>query len=570
MRFSSFLNIALLALFAVPATVALPVEAEDALYIRDVAHERAIEARQLLHNIIQERALDAEDAAVLEARILPILGALNNTSSVCREHFKSNLNISKVRSSCTEQARVGISFLFRTHQLMGTDNSASFSVLARFGLRNCVLFKAMVPESLPPLPFDALLIVFRHLVSFYTRKSCDLEPDEHFCSLSDPCRVAFSAFLAPILSLRLVSAAWNVAVSSALASFDPGNTSRFFKRVEDAYYPHPWHINTRVRIHVLLRRFRVYRTISSECADRGVYLAYDFGTSSGCLNAKTVIVKAWSAAEDCECVTERTVYNVLSCTRTSGIPDVLASAHDSKCEVYAIVLQRLGPTLDDVIQTLPDGKLDETMVLAVAIQMIDRYKDIHSRGVIHNGVKPANICLPPAPSHESIPRHPERSATTLFAIDFGLSSFLPPHAKLPGDRKEIVGNRSFLSVFGHHGISLSQRDDLESLAYLLSFLSHGRLPWTPPPLLLQKGAASKQPPPRLWRVKMATPASVLFRGMDSSFVEFWKDVKGLAFGEVPDYDGMRRRFEECWKGKGYDGRPGGLDWGAIFPPAPIP
>ncbi|KAF5386814.1 hypothetical protein D9615_002131 [Tricholomella constricta] len=298
--------------------------------------------------------------------------------------------------------------------------------------------------------------------------------------------------------------------------------------------------------------------------DRGVYLAHDFGSSDlGCLQAKTVIVKAWAASDDSECVTERTVYDVLQGPTVAGIPDVLMSAYDSDCGVYAIVLQRLGSTVDDVMQALPDKKLDEKMVLA----QLDRYKDIHAKGVIHNGMKPANICLPlSSPPGSDSSRHLHESST-LYAVDFGLSSLLCAHEKLPGGRKaDTVGNRCFMSVFGHHGITQSQRDDLESLAYLLSFLSHGHLPWAPPPVLVQpriKGKILPQPQPQLWRIKMSTPASILFEGMDSSFVDFWKDVKGLAFGESPDYDAMRQRFERCWERKSFGGRPGELDWGAV-------
>jgi hypothetical protein len=61
---------------------------------------------------------------------------------------------------------------------------------------------------------------------------------------------------------------------------------------------------------------------------------------------------------------------------------------------------------------------------------------------------------------------------------------------------------------------------------------------------------------------MATPASVLFRDMDASYVEFWRDVRSLAFGEVPDYDGMKRRFVDCWIRKEYEERPGDVDWWA--------
>ena len=63
---------------------------------------------------------------------------------------------------------------------------------------------------------------------------------------------------------------------------------------------------------------------------------------------------------------------------------------------------------------------------------------------------------------------------------------------------------------------------------------------------------------------MATPASVLFRNMDTSYVEFWRDVRGLAFGEMPDYDRMKERFVDYWVRAGYEGCPGEVDWWAAY------
>jgi hypothetical protein len=83
--------------------------------------------------------------------------------------------------------------------------------------------------------------------------------DKHFCSPAMPCRVA-QDLLAPLYSLRLVTSSWNAAVKR----FQHSMAHTFFSRVEDGYYPHPWHINTRVRKAVLLSRYRVFRTIHSE------------------------------------------------------------------------------------------------------------------------------------------------------------------------------------------------------------------------------------------------------------------------------------------------------------------
>lgn len=107
---------------------------------------------------------------------------------------------------------------------------------------------------------------------------------------------------------------------------------------------------------------------------------------------------------------------------------------------------------------------------------LDRYKDIHSRGIIHNGIKPGNICLPP--------QDPRTDASQLYVIDFGLSfllnvadsDFLPS-----AHRADTVGNRSYLSVLGHHGISMYTSHDPEIYEERLIFLkpNHSVMIWSP-------------------------------------------------------------------------------------------
>lgn len=178
-------------------------------------------------------------------------------------------------------------------------------------------------------------------------------------------------------------------------------------------------------------------------------------------------MKAWVSSCDDECVTESTVYQSFRSHPMNGIPIVLANSFDTGCQVHAIVLQLLGATLDDVRRLRSGGKFNDKMVLAVAIQMVgnfypenwmllliftlqlDRYRDIHARGIIHNGIKPANICLPPPGSVHEL--------STLHVIDFGLSLTLDTSSQdlLPSAcRADTVGNRSFLSIYGHHGISM--------------------------------------------------------------------------------------------------------------------
>ncbi|KAG6835481.1 hypothetical protein H0H93_000959, partial [Arthromyces matolae] len=104
--------------------------------------------------------------------------------------------------------------------------------------------------------------------------------------------------------------------------------------------------------------------------DRGVYLARDFRSSSlGCSNADVVVLKAWTKPDDQECVSERAMYQIFQSASVSGVPKLIQSAQDDKCGIYGIALQRLGPTIEDLIQALPGHRLDEKLVLDLAIQM---------------------------------------------------------------------------------------------------------------------------------------------------------------------------------------------------------
>ena len=107
--------------------------------------------------------------------------------------------------------------------------------------------------------------------------------------------------------------------------------------------------------------------------------------------------------------------------------------------------------------------------------------------------------------------------------------------------------------FIQYYIAQSQRDDLESLGYLLSALFQGSLPWDAKPRDI-----------RTWSMKMSTPGSTLFLDMDTSFLEYWKDVRSLAFNEVPDYRTLKSRFVQCWERKGFGGSPGEFDWVALY------
>ena len=200
--------------------------------------------------------------------------------------------------------------------------------------------------------------------------------------------------------------------------------------------------------------------------------------------------------------------------------------------------------------------------ISYVFDKLDRYADLHARKIIHNGGKPENIRLSSLSSSAT-------DAPTLNLLNFGYSFFCAS-SRLVRD-EECLRNSEFTSILSNHGfskffiirsqykcpynniIAQSQRDDLESLSYLLSALFQGSPPW-------DTNSWEHEP----LRKKMSTPGSVLFRDMDPSFLEYWKDVRSLAFNEVPDYCSLKSRFVQCWERKGFGGSPGEYDWLALW------
>lgn len=135
-----------------------------------------------------------------------------------------------------------------------------------------------------------------------------------------------------------------------------------------------------------------------------------------------------------------------------------------------MVMELLGSSLQDLLDSRPNDRLSLKTVLMLADQMLERVETIHSRGIIHRNVKPGNFVMGRG-----------RNAHKVYIIDFGVSTLYRDETtgehiefKNIGDR---TGNPSFTSPNSHHGYALSRRDDLFSLGYSLVYLLRGWHPW---------------------------------------------------------------------------------------------
>ncbi|ELP89798.1 casein kinase, putative, partial [Entamoeba invadens IP1] len=157
---------------------------------------------------------------------------------------------------------------------------------------------------------------------------------------------------------------------------------------------------------------------------------------------------------------ESRIYSLL--TGYVGFPKIMY--YGTEGEYNAIVMQLLGPSLEDLMKA--KQKLTVVSVCIIAVQLLMRFEIIHSKNVIHRDVKPNNFLM---------------ENNVVYVIDFGLAKryrkFENHHHIQMKDGYGLVGTARYASIHAHLGMELSRRDDMESLAYLFVYLLKGSLPW---------------------------------------------------------------------------------------------
>jgi casein kinase 1 len=187
-------------------------------------------------------------------------------------------------------------------------------------------------------------------------------------------------------------------------------------------------------------------------------------------------------------------------------------------------------------------------VLLLADQMIRRVEYLHSKYFIHRDIKPDNFLMGLG-----------EQARTVHIIDFGLakkyrdSRNLQEHIPYK-EGKNMIGTARFASLGAHLGFEQGRRDDLEAVGYVLVYFLLGSLPWQG--VKAENEGAKNQ---RITNMKIGTPARVLCKDCPREFAEYLEYCKSLRFEETPDYNFLRRLFEDLLVRSGYTDD-GVFDW----------
>ena len=216
---------------------------------------------------------------------------------------------------------------------------------------------------------------------------------------------------------------------------------------------------------------------------------------------------------------------------------------NKKLDKKVIIMDLLGPSLDNILQKRK--KLRLKSIILLAIQMIELLKYIHEKGYTHRDIKPDNFVMD------------NDKNSKLYCIDFGLAKryikkSTGTHISFNKDSR-FCGTARYASIAAHKGYEQSRKDDLESIGYLLIYLYRGRLPWQS-----LKNKDKKERYRMIMEKKETISEEELCQQLPKEFLIYLKYVKSLDFDETPKYQSLIKMFKKLYNTKNYKDE--NLEW----------
>lgn len=270
--------------------------------------------------------------------------------------------------------------------------------------------------------------------------------------------------------------------------------------------------------HLINGRYKAERKI-----DHGTYSTVYLGIDK--LSKKKVAIKVESVNAGRPTIPhESAVYQHLK--NWDGFPHILYAGQEKGYNI--IVMELLGASLKHVYNNL-GNKFSLKTVLQLADQILLRLQTLHGLHFVHCDLKPANLMMGRGDKSGEV-----------YLIDFGLArQYFHRNKHLPckSTHQHFVGNPAFAARNAHLYRTLSRRDDLESLGYVLVYFITGTLPWeTSPTDTFQTQIQQIQ------RIKLSINIEMLCQGVPPVFIQYFQYVRELRYDDTPDYNYLRQLF----------------------------
>ncbi|KOS17543.1 Casein kinase I -like protein hhp1 [Escovopsis weberi] len=223
----------------------------------------------------------------------------------------------------------------------------------------------------------------------------------------------------------------------------------------------------------------------------------------------------------------------------------------------AMVTDICGPSLHDLLRAC-GGRFGLKTTLLLANQLLARLQHVHARGFLHRDIKPGNILMGAG-----------ARGATVFLVDFGLALDMGRASgawdkkmrmirRRRGEgrlrRRGFCGTSCYASVAAHLEYEQTEKDDVESLAYVLIYLARGCLPWTG----LPAGFPGQGPDP-IAEKKLALLPEEVARDLPAEFALHLRYARSLRPDGHVDYEALRAMYKRLFESSGFQDD-GVFDW----------
>ena len=213
-----------------------------------------------------------------------------------------------------------------------------------------------------------------------------------------------------------------------------------------------------------------------------------------------------------------------------GIPNIVTFGKSGNFNI--LIEELLGPSLNDYFKLKKRFPLKD--ICMIALQALDRLEYIHSKYIIHQDIKPQNFLIG------------RKDPKVIYLIDFGFSkkyksSRTGKHIQYKKLGK-LFGSLAYSSINGNAGYEQSRRDDLESLGYMLVFLTKRYLPWNKIKITKNIKEGKETIEEEIYKMKKSFKPEKLCEGLPEEFIDYIKYCRKLEFEQDPDYNYLKNVF----------------------------